>query len=256
MRIRFTTYPKGHLTRLSCVNRAVPFFLFFLLVITAPKHLQAQSTDPILFHGVILDAGTREPLGGAHFINMRRSAGAADLNGLVSFYAHPHDTVTFTCIGYRDFIMIISDTLFAREYLAGVFMSPDTLMIEGVVVVPRLGNIKAEIMADRTTPNQELINASNNLKLSVYQGLTGANKLGDPAMNYELLRQKQRIDAYEKGGIPSDKMVALSPFFIVPLIYVLAKGLPDDPVPPAPHISSRELQQIRALHDSLLYRKK
>ncbi|MCJ7820724.1 MAG: hypothetical protein MUP53_05940, partial [Bacteroidales bacterium] len=141
-------------------------------------------------------------------------------------------------------------------YMAGVFMSPDTLMIEGVIVVPRLGNIKAEIMADRSPADQELINASNNLKLSVYQGLTGANKLGNPAMNYELLRQKQRIDAYEKGGIPSDKMVALSPFFIVPLIYVLAKGLPDDPVPPAPHISSRELQQIRALHDSLLYRKK
>ncbi len=75
-------------------------------------------------------------------------------------------------------------------------------------------------------------------------------------MNYELLRQKQRTDAIERGGIPSDKMIGLSPFTIIPIIYILAKGLPEDPKPPAPHISSRELQQIRAMHDSLIYKRK
>lgn len=210
----------------------------------------------MLFHGIVLDSGTKEPLSGAHYINMHRSAGAADEKGQVSFYARPHDTVTFTCVGYKDFRMVISDTLYAREYTAGIFMSSDTLIIEEVVVVPRLGNLRAEIMADRTPADQEMINASNNLKLSAYQGLTGTNELGDPAMNYELLRQKQRTDAIEKGSIPTDKMLGLSPFTIIPVIYILAKGLPEDPKPPAPYISSRELQQIKALHDSLIYKRK
>jgi len=32
------------------------------------------------------------------------------------------------------------------------------------------------------------------------------NKLGDPAINYEVIRQRQREDAYSKGQIPSDKI--------------------------------------------------
>ncbi|HUW93930.1 MAG TPA: hypothetical protein VMV74_12250 [Bacteroidales bacterium] len=258
MRTRFIMCPREPLTRSSCRSRLVSFFHFFhfALFIIVPLQLTGQETIPILFHGVILDAGTQQPLGGAHYINMHKSAGAADDRGQVSFFARPHDTITFTSVGYKDFIMVISDTLFAREYTAGIFMSSDTLMIEAVIVVPRLGNLKAEIMADRTPVDQDMINAANNLKLSAYQGLAGANKLGDPSTNYELLRQKQRIEAYEKGGIPTDKMLGLSPLLIIPVIYVLAKGFPGDPQPPAPYISSRELQQIRALHDSLVYRKK
>jgi len=225
-------------------------------LITAPMNLNGQQTSTILFHGIILDSGTHEPLTGAHYINMHSSAGAADSRGQVSFYARPRDTVTFTCVGYKDFRMVISDTLYAREYTAGIFMSTDTLIIEGVVVVPRLVNVRAEIMADRPPADQEMINASNNLKLSAYQGITSTAELGDPVANYELLRQKQRTDAIERGGVPSDKMLGLSPFTILPLIYILAKGLPEAPKPPAPYISSREMQQIRAMHDSLVYRKK
>ncbi len=225
-------------------------------MIAAPLNLNGQQSTFILFHGIILDSGTREPLTGAHYINMHSSAGAADGRGQVSFYARPLDTVTFTCVGYKDLRMVISDTLYAKEYTAGIYMSSDTLMIEEVVVRPRLGNLRAEIMADRPPADQEMINAANNLKLSAYQGLTSTSELGDPAMNYEFLRQKQRTEAIEKGGIPSDKMVGLSPFTIIPLIYILAKGLPEDPKPPAPYISARERQQIRALHDSLVYGKK
>jgi hypothetical protein len=67
---------------------------------------------------------------------------------------------------------------------------------------------------------------------------------------------KHRIDASEKGGIPSDQMLVFSPFTLIPLVYVLAKGLPENPVPPAPYISPNELNRIRALHDSLIYKSK
>lgn len=215
---------------------------------------EAQDLQPILFHGVILDADTREPLTGAHFTVKHRSAGAADSRGMFSFYARHNDTVTFTSVGYRSHSMIVADTLRATEYVAAIWLSTDTLMIPAVVVMPRLGNIKAAIMSEPPATNQELINATNNLKIATWQGLTSASRLDDPASNYELLRQQQRIDAYEKGGIPSSQMVALSPFTIIPLIYILAKGLPEDPEPPKPYISVRELEKLRSVHDSLVYR--
>lgn len=258
MKTGFITFPKELLTRLFCANRPsrALFSLLIILVGCFPLPINAQQSAPLLFHGVILDYDTREPLSGAHFIVEHRSAGAADDRGLISFYAHPHDTVTFSCVGYKEVKMVISDTLFAKEYMTGIFMSTDTLMIAGVIVIPRLGNLRAEIMSRRPLPDNEMVNAANNLKISTYQGLTGANKLGDPATNYELLRQQQKVDAYEKGGIPSDKMFSFSPFTIIPLIYILAKGLPADPKPPEPYMSPKELQQIRTLHDSLVYKKK
>jgi hypothetical protein len=253
---RFITCLKERSTRSYCANRNGRSCLLLLLILVAilPLRLSAQQASPILFHGLVLDAETRQPLKGAHYNINNRMAGAADESGMVSFYARRNDTVRFSCVGYKDFNMIIGDTLFAQEYVAGIYLTSDTLMIPAVVVMPRLGNIRAEIMAAKPGADQEMVNAANNLRISTYQGLTGANELGDPSSNYEVLRHQQRIDASEKGGIPSDQMVIFSPFVIIPIVYILAKGLPQDPAPPAPYISPAEMSRIRALHDSLIYK--
>jgi hypothetical protein len=173
---------------------------------------------------------------------------------MFSVYAHYHDTITFSCIGYRHFSMTVHDTLRAKEYTAGIYLTADTTMIPAVVVIPRLGNIRAEILADRPSPDQEMINATNNLRMAVYQGLANPPELGDPATNYEILRQRQRMEAYEKGQIPSSQMVGLSPFTLIPVLYLLVNGPPETPDPPAPHISARDMNYLRHLNDSLLIR--
>ncbi|MFZ2287138.1 MAG: hypothetical protein WAV93_09155 [Bacteroidales bacterium] len=250
--------PRGPLTRSSFPGNTatvLPAILFFLSALL-PLAATAQQQGPILFHGVILDADTRQPLTGAHYSISGARAGAADSRGMISFYAHYRDTVTFTCVGYKEYRMTVQDTLRAREYVAGIYLSSDTLMIAEVVVVPRFGNIRTEIMSERPAAGQELINATNNLRLSAYQGLVNAGRLGDPATNYELLRQRQRYEAYEKGQIPASQMVAVSPLTLIPLIYLLAAGLPEDPEPPVPYISAREMEHLRAVHDSLIWEKK
>lgn len=258
MRTAFTTSRRGRLTRSSFAGREAAAFtaIIFLLLLFLPRDTAAQQQSPILFHGVILDADSRLPLNGAHYIISSGRGGAADSRGMFSLYARYHDTITFTCVGYKSFRMNVSDTLRAREYIAGIYLSSDTLLIAEVVVMPRIGNIRAEILSERPVPDHELINATNNLRLSAYQGLVNASRLGDPATNYELLRQKQRYEAYEKGQIPSGQMLALSPLTLIPLIYLLAVGLPEDPEPPAPYISAREMEYIRSLHDSLIWRNK
>ncbi len=243
------------MTRSFFAGKSSAAALFFLILCLLPlQAVSGQQGGAILFHGVVFDAATRQPLPDAHWKVSGRSAGAADSRGMFSLYAHRNDTVTFTCIGYRHFTMTVQDTLRAREYTSGIYLTGDTTMIPAVVVIPRLGNIRAEIMSERPTQNQEVINATNNLRMAVYQGLTNAPELGDPAMNYELLRQKQRTEAYEKGQIPSSQMVGLSPFTLIPLIYMLAVGPPEDPEPPVPHISARDMEFLRQVNDSLLIR--
>jgi hypothetical protein len=82
--------------------------------------------------------------------------------------------------------------------------------------------------------------------LSAYQGRISQGKLGDPASNYEFLRQKQKADTYEKGGIPSDKMVGISPFMLLPAAYLLINGLPDKPPTLKPQITRQEIDQLNA----------
>jgi hypothetical protein len=252
----FITCLKEHSTRSSCANSYGRLCLTFFSVLVASSLLQlsAQQASPILFHGLVLDAESRQPLNGAHYMITGRSAGAADDRGMVSFYARHRDTVRFSCVGYKDFNMIIGDTLRAQQYVLGIYLTGDTLMIPAVVVIPRLVNVRAEIMADKPGADDATVNAANNLKISTYQGLTAATRLDDPASHYEVIRHMQAIEAGEKGGIPSSQMVSLSPFTIIPLIYILAKGIPEDPPAPAPHISAKELSRIRALHDSLIYK--
>ena len=68
---------------------------------------------------------------------------------MVSFYARPHDTVRFSCLGYKNFHMVVGDTLLTKEYIAGIYLSKDTLVIPAVVMMPRLNNMRAEIMAEK-----------------------------------------------------------------------------------------------------------
>ena len=251
----FTMFRRGRLTRSFCAGKSERSLLLLLVLLTLVlQSVSAQQHGSILFHGVIFDASTRQPLPDAHWIIRSRSPGATDSRGMFSFYAHYNDTITFTCIGYRHYTLVVTDTLRAREYTAGIYLPGDTTMIPAVVVIPRLGNIRAEIMAERASPNQDVINATNNLRMAVYQGLANPPELGDPATNYEVLRQKQRMDAYNKGQIASDRMIGLSPLTLIPLIYLAAKGLPEDPEPPAPHISAREMDYLKQVHDSLLIR--
>jgi hypothetical protein len=108
-------------------------------------------------------------------------------------------------------------------------------------------------MADRPVQNQEIINATNNLRMAVYQGLTNPPELGDPAtnMNYEA---KMRMEAYEKGPDPFKPDGRTEPPYTYTYNLPAGKRAAKIPDPPAPHISARDMDYLRHVNDSLLMR--
>jgi hypothetical protein len=123
-------------------------------------------------------------------------------------------------------------------------MSADTVSIDEVVILPRLANLKSDIFNPRSEKSRQNQNASNNLELSAYQAKMNQNKLGDPSTNYEVLRQRQKDDAYTKGQIPSDRIVGLSPLLLIPAAYMLLHGLPEKPAPLQPSLTEQEVNEI------------
>jgi hypothetical protein len=198
----------------------------------------------ILFQGLIMDAETQVPLSGSQIKINRSFSSVSDSEGRFAFYVLRHDTVVFMRLGYQPITFFVSDTLTGREFITGVYMNTDTVSIGEVVIVPRLVNLRSQLYNPRPETNQQIENARYNLEVSAYQGRLSQGKLGDPDSNYELLRQKQKIDTYEKGGIPSDKIAGISPLLLIPAAYLLMNGFPDRPVPLKPQITRQEIEQL------------
>ncbi|MCX6321181.1 MAG: hypothetical protein NTX93_05150 [Bacteroidia bacterium] len=210
----------------------------------------------ILFHGLVMDANTLSPLANSQIMINRAFSSVSGNDGAFAFYVNRNDTVIFKSLGYKSTILFVSDTLTGREFIAGIYMNSDTLSIGEVVIVPRLTNLKSEILNTRSKTPTTFDNARYNVAVSAYQGRNSQSKLGDPATNYAHLSQKQKVDAFERGGIPSDKMVGLSPLLLIPAAYLLIHGLPEKPAPLKSQLSDQEVDQIQKKYIETLKQRK
>ena len=223
-------------------------FLILLVLVTISQIINCQPQKEkglsLAFYGVVMDASTLAPIPNSQiFINNSFNSVSGN-DGSFALQVRRNDTVRFSVLGYRPLLFYVGDTLSGREFNAGIFMQTDTMEIGEVVIIPRIISLRTEITGSPPVQSTEMENARFNMAVTRRQGITGQSSLGDPAANYEVLRQKQMIDAYEKGGIPSDRMIGLSPFLLVPAAYLLIHGLPESPPPLKPGLSKKELDQI------------
>jgi hypothetical protein len=197
----------------------------------ATSQVENAADRKILLNGIIRDASTLVPLENTQI----------KING--SFVSVSDEEGTFIVRVNKRAYFFVSDTLSSSEFLTGVYMRTDTLSIGEVVITPRLSYLRSDIL--KTPPTTvEMENAKYNLAVSAYQGKVAISRLGDPASNYSVLHQKQRLDAFEKGTIPSDRMVALSPLILIPAAYLLMNGLPEREPPLKSNLTKQELDQI------------
>lgn len=203
-----------------------------------------------------MDANSLLPLSNSQILMNSVFSSVSNTDGTFSFFVNRNDSILFRHLGYKPTLLFISDTLKGREFVAGIFMNSDTISIGEVIIVPKYTNLKSEIMNAPSREPSTMDNARYNVANAAYQGRTTQGKLGDPATNYDLLRQKQKVDAYEKGGIPSDKIAGISPFLLVPAAYLLIHGLPEKPGPQEQKLTQQELGEIQKKYQELLQQRK
>lgn len=198
----------------------------------------------LFFQGLVMDANTETPISGTQILINKSMYSLSNEEGKFSFYVNRGDTILFKRLGYKPASMVISDTLSGKEFIAGIFMQTDTVFIDAVIIVPRLNSLKSDLLKGVPQTSPEFENAKYNLAVSAYQGKVNQIQLGDPATNYQVLKQKQSSNAYTKGQIPPDQIVGISPLLLIPAAYLLIHGLPEKPAPYQPEITAREINQI------------
>ncbi|HOF20357.1 MAG TPA: hypothetical protein PLO24_03825 [Bacteroidales bacterium] len=227
------------------MKRYLSVLLHILMLIHVLTGQEAkQGIQAMLFRGIVMSAETKMPLSGTQIMINRAFASISDTEGKFAFYVNRLDTVKFSMLGYKSTILHISDTLQGYEFIAGIYMNTDTLSIDEIVIMPGLRTLKSDLLRPAGKPDPELENARYNLEVSAYQGKITQSKLGDPDMNYKYLQQKYRAEVYSKGQIPSDRIIGLSPFMVVPAVYLLMNGFPGKPPSIKPHLSDYELNMI------------
>ncbi|HEX7493973.1 MAG TPA: hypothetical protein VF346_07125 [Bacteroidales bacterium] len=218
---------------------------FFFIIHSGICQKNANSGIRILFHGMVLDSKTLSPVPNSQILINHEFSAVSSSNGNFAFFVNMNDTVLFKHLGYKPTFMFVADTLTGQEFIAGVYLNSDTLEIGEVVILPRFRNIKSDVLNARTKTSPQMENARYNVAISAYQGRTTQGKLGDPASNYQVLHERQKIDAFERGGIPSDRIVGFSSLLILPAAYLLIHGSIEKPPAFEQELTDQEIELIR-----------
>jgi len=226
------------------VNRILNILLLFIFLNPAAAQYTNTEQDRIRLQGIVRDASSLSPLNNSQIFLNGEFYNVTDSTGTFSMLLSRKDTIEFRLLGYKHALFFFNDTLTGRDYMAGIYLNTDTILIGEVIIVPRLANLKSEIFRAPAPVSRELENARTNLALSAYQAKVSHGKLGDPLSNYEIIKMQQRNVAYEKGQIPSSAIAGISPFMIVPALYLLMNGLPPKPIPMKPDLTEEEINQI------------
>src|ERR1035437_4542306 len=209
-------------------------FLFIILSFYLIQSSFCQETENsgvrILLRGIVMDANTLSPISSSQILINRAFTSVSNTDGTFAFFVYRNDSILFKHLGYKPALLSVSDTLAGKDFVAGIYMHSDTVSIGEVIIVPRFTNLKSEIMNTPSKVPSTMDNARYNVAISGYQGRTTHGKLVDPATNYNLLRQRQKVDAYEKGEIPSDQIAGISSI-LLPAAYLLIHGVSEKPAP-------------------------
>jgi hypothetical protein len=220
----------------------VIFILCF--VISAFSQGNDQNVKKILFRGLVRDASTFLPVSNSQITINGINAPVSGNNGNFSLYVNKNDTVVFKSLGYKPTLFHVNDTLNGLDFISGVYLSSDTISIGEVIILPKTTNLKSDILNSRSKTPAIYDNARYNVAISAYQGKNSQGSFGNPSDNYAMLKEKQKVNAFEKGGIPSDRIVGFNPLLIAPAVYLLIKGLPEEPAPFRPELTNHEIDQI------------
>ena len=132
-----------------------------------------------------------------------------------------------------------------NDYLVGIFMPRDTILLDEVVILPRLGSLRSEITALSTTKDVDQVHAVNNLSMAAYTGISRNIEWSDPEAQYRYVSNQIKERAMAQGLVPSDEIVAINLAAGLPFLFAwYLRGGPKVPDRPQVVLTQPEMDRI------------
>jgi len=236
------------------MNNIKIILLIFLGLSISTAYCQTKPDKPIRLSGIVVDKQTQELLVNSHYIINNKRGGVVDASGRFAIFGMVNDTIIFSYVGYKDVVVVVSDTLRRDNYLVGIFMPRDTILLDEVVILPRLGSLKSEISALSSTQDLNNLNAVNNLNMAAFTGISRNIQWSDADAQYKYVSNQIKMRAMEQGMVASDEIVAFNLAAGIPfLIIYYLKGGPRAPERPEVILSQPELERMMRAFRKNLY---
>ncbi|MCG8578546.1 MAG: hypothetical protein MI866_01425 [Bacteroidales bacterium] len=191
------------------MNRSQLLIIIFLCCLPHLSISQINNQDSIRVTGVVFEQDSLNVLPYSRF-NLDATNFSSDEKGQFSFWAQQGEVIRFSHIGYKDTYIQVNDSLKHKNYMLGVFLTRDTVLISEVIVMPRYENLslKAKTMPLIITPEQAY--ATNNVRASTYQALTQTPIKMDAEMNHRMVLQERTWSTVYKTQIPPGKSIGIT----------------------------------------------
>ncbi len=145
--------------------------------------------DTITFSGIIINAETDRPMSDVTCHHGNRGT-LSNSDGLFTIRVRRQDTVSFTYVGFKPYVVVVPDSLTDKEYMLGIFMTPDTLMLSEAIIVRRFGEER----------RQKLMHARNNMAGVMKQAYAPVKEM-DADMNQRMMVNQYARSVEMRGHV-------------------------------------------------------
>ena len=145
---------------------------------------QERERREVTVAGMVCDRDSLNPLPDAVWRLDGKMAGV-DEEGRFGMTVRVGDTIRFSHVGYAPVELVVADSLVKEDYLLGVFMSRDTVMLAEVLILPRFLELEVRL-------NPLLQNAYRNLNGAMWAAARPVDKM-DREMN-----QRMQIEEFAR----------------------------------------------------------
>ncbi len=151
----------------------------------------------IQVNGLVLDRD-KEPIEFTTIILNNRKGTMADRMGRFSFVARPHDTISFSCMGFKKDTVIVPDDLEAPFLDLEITLRQDTIQIQEVIILPwKSYEDFREAFLNADIPDDNLKRARKNIALMKTQAIM--DKSASPNVNFRNVMQEQYERTFHYG---------------------------------------------------------
>lgn len=169
-----------------------------------------MNRDSLLFRGVIMERDSLFSLPYAKYIINNKFTYTANEEGQFSFWARSGDIVHFTYVGFRPLYVQVNDTFSNNNYLMGIFLSRDTILLSEVVIIPQIINPNAVARNMPMLSTRDQMVAQNNIANSTYQAKTQPVTTWDAEMNQRNFIQSRSNDIAYQTQVQPGQMLGVS----------------------------------------------
>jgi hypothetical protein len=205
------------------MHRKLVLILFFISILAGAFAQQPVIRKFVQVNGIVTD-DTDSPLRYVNIVSKSLATGTmSDDNGIFSLISIWGDTLIFTTMGFKPYLVKLPDRIPAPGYSIDVEMEPDTISVGSVLVLPwKTYEEFKRAVVDYVPPEEELRkNLEKNIAIIENQIYTDVKV--SPEAGYRYAMQNEAENVITRNQTPVNNL--LNPFAWAKFIDGLKNGL-------------------------------